>query len=248
MKELIKIKEKDGQQVVSARELHEFLEVKTNLVIWCKRMFEYGFKDEHDYTAIKSENPVNQQVGIIDYALTIDTAKEVSMIQRTDKGKKARQYFIECEKRLKSSDIGDILSSPDVVMKLAQNWKREKEEKERLLAENTLNEETIREQAPKVEYFDSVLLSKSVYNTTHIAKELGMSARTLNQKLKELKVQFRQSGVWVLYRKYQDKGYTKTHTHTFYDDHNRPRTKMITVWTEKGRLFIHDLIKEQDAA
>lgn len=101
MKELIRITEQNGKQLVSAKELHRFLEVKTNLVVWCKRMFEYGFVENVDYTAIKSENPVNQQVGIVDYALILDCAKEISMIQRTEKGKIARTYFIEKEKELK---------------------------------------------------------------------------------------------------------------------------------------------------
>lgn len=118
MKQLIKITEKDGNNVVSARELHAFLEVKTEMVLWCKRMFEYGFTENTDYTAIKSENPVNKQVGINDYALTLDTAKEISMIQRSDKGKQARQYFIECEKKLK--EIFKNLSPAEQLLHNAQ--------------------------------------------------------------------------------------------------------------------------------
>ena len=101
MQELIKVATNaEGKQVVSARELHKFLGVKTDPILWAKRMFEYGFVENVDYVALKSENPVNQQVITTDFALILDCAKEISMIQRTDKGKQARLYFIECEKKL----------------------------------------------------------------------------------------------------------------------------------------------------
>jgi phage anti-repressor protein len=102
--ELIKVATNaQGNQVVSASDLHSFLGIKTEKVLWCKRMFEYGFEENKDFAVIKSENPVNQQVTVLDYALTLDCAKEISMIQRSDKGKEARQYFIECERKLKQN-------------------------------------------------------------------------------------------------------------------------------------------------
>jgi phage anti-repressor protein len=104
MQELIKItQDAQGNRVVSARELHEFLSIKANFTDWCKRMFEYGFTENIDYQAIhnfvKASNGIGG-VNKIDYALTIDTAKEIAMIQRNDKGKQAREYFIACEKAL----------------------------------------------------------------------------------------------------------------------------------------------------
>ena len=101
MKELIKItKNEEGQQLVSARELHGFLEVKTRFNDWIIRMCEYGFQENIDYSILSSDNP-NGGLPIKDYAITIDMAKEISMIQRTDKGRQARQYFIKCENKLK---------------------------------------------------------------------------------------------------------------------------------------------------
>ncbi|AMD85111.1 Phage antirepressor protein YoqD, KilAC domain [Capnocytophaga haemolytica] len=101
----------------------------------------------------------------------------------------------------------------------------------------------LKKQAPKVAYFDNVLQSESTYPTTLIAKELGMSAIKLNQRLHQLGVQYNQSGVWVLYSQHQDKGYTKTITRTFVSNEGKEHTSMLTVWTEKGRLFIHNLLK-----
>lgn len=103
MQELIKVTKNDnGNSVVSGRELHEFLEVNTPYTQWFERMVGYGFTENVDFIGLsqKSEKPIGgrpQQ----DHALTLDMAKEISMIQRTDKGKQARQYFIEVEKAYK---------------------------------------------------------------------------------------------------------------------------------------------------
>ena len=97
MYELLNIEIKDGKQLVSARELHSFLEIKTEFRHWFPRMCEYGFVDGVDYTPVIFEHPLNKQP-TTDYAMTLDMAKEVSMVQRNEKGKVARQYFIKCEK------------------------------------------------------------------------------------------------------------------------------------------------------
>lgn len=104
-----------------------------------------------------------------------------------------------------------------------------------------LQEHVIEQNAHKVEYFEEVLQSGSTYTTTQIAKELGMGAQTLNKKLKYSRVQYKQNGTWLLYERYQNKGFTKTKTYT-YNDNGTSKTSMQTVWTEKGRLFIHSLI------
>lgn len=97
--ELIKITEKDGRKVVSARELHSFLEAKERFSAWIERQMQYGFNENIDFVGCKVFNTLaNQELD--DYALTIDCAKEISMVQRSEKGKQARLYFIECEKQL----------------------------------------------------------------------------------------------------------------------------------------------------
>lgn len=129
--ELVKIE--NGKSVVSARMLHNFLEVKTGFTDWCKRMFEYGFEENQDYVILlkNGENKVSKS-NPIDYALSIDCAKEISMIQRTEKGKQARQYFIECEKQLKSLQLNSFeIQDP---IKRAEKWIEE--QKEKLFLEN----------------------------------------------------------------------------------------------------------------
>lgn len=101
MNELIQIKvNKNNEQVVSGRDLHEFLEINTPYVKWFNRMLEYGFEENIDYlvTDIFVHNSKGGRQTQIDHILKMDMAKEICMIQRTEKGRKARRYFIEIEK------------------------------------------------------------------------------------------------------------------------------------------------------
>ena len=240
MNELIKITEYNGNQAVSARDLHKFLEITERFSSWFERMLQYGFVEKQDFTSAKSFTLVNNgaQREIDDYALTLDCAKEISMIQRSKKGKEAREYFIECEKQLRSGKF----ALPTTYKEALQSLLIEVEAKERLQAQNELQAKELEKQAPKVAYYDEVLTSQSTYNANQIAKELGMSAVTLNKKLHELKVQYKQGGQWLLYHPHQNKGYTKTVTYTYTDSKGETCTNSSTVWTEKGRAFIHSII------
>lgn len=106
-----------------------------------------------------------------------------------------------------------------------------------------LQEHVIKEQVPKVNYYDTVLQSEELIPTNVIAKELGMSAVSLNKLLHRYGIIYRSGDTWVLYHKYQDLEYTKTKTHAFVDDHGINRTTVHTYWTERGREFIHKLVK-----
>ena len=96
MTELIKVQERDGEQLVSGRELHKFLESSERFSKWWERMVGYGFEENKDYTLYQKVHPQNKQE-IIDYLMKISMAKEISMLQRNEKGKEARMYFIKCE-------------------------------------------------------------------------------------------------------------------------------------------------------
>ena len=118
MKELIKItKNEEGQQLVSARELHEFLEVTERFSNWFSRQLQYGFIEGVDFSGCKVFNTLAKQ-DLQDYAITIDMAKEISMIQRTDKGRQARKYFIKCEKKLREEILNKELTEADKINKL----------------------------------------------------------------------------------------------------------------------------------
>jgi anti-repressor protein len=231
MQHLLNLREQDGKTVISARELYEFLEIGTDFTNWCKRMFEYGFMETIDFTPILEKSKGGRPSA--DYALTIDCAKEISMLQRTEKGKEARQYFIECEKRLHQPP-----SIAEMTITVIKSLEMDVEQyKMRLVRAN----DTILLQAPKVRYVDEVLDATNLIPATIIAKDLGMSAKELNKKLHQKGVIYRQGQTWVLYSKYQDKGYTHSKTHTYTDTQGQKQTSIQTFWTEKGREFIHML-------
>ncbi|MGX4645685.1 phage antirepressor KilAC domain-containing protein [Holzapfeliella sp. JNUCC 80] len=130
------------------------------------------------------------------------------------------------------SAIDKILEDPDSFIKVLNEYKKEKEQ--RLLAQ-----QQVKELQPKATYYDLILQNKSLLSVTQIAKDYGMSAKKLNSLLNEFKVQFKQGKTWILYAKYQDKGYTQTATYAVDSEYSKPLTK----WTQKGRLFLYDLLK-----
>jgi len=120
-----------GEGAVSARELHAFLESKRRFADWIKeRVRQYGFVEGRDF-ALASRNSEASHGGHnrIEYAITLEMAKELSMVERNEKGRRARQYFIECERRLRESarrPVADLLSDPDLIIGLATRLKDER--------------------------------------------------------------------------------------------------------------------------
>ena len=118
------------------------------------------------------------------------------------------------------------------------------EEKERLQLENKQQEQIIGELKPKADYTDVILKSKSLVTITQIAKDYGMSGQEMNSLLHELKVQYKLSDQWLLYSKYHNEGYTHSETIPIKHKSGRLEPKMNTKWTQKGRLFLYELLKE----
>lgn len=107
----------------------------------------------------------------------------------------------------------------------------------------TVQKQQIAELQPKASYYDLVLNCKDLLSTTEIAKDYGKSAKWLNNKLHELGIQFKQGNVWLLYQKYAEFGYTSTKTHPYNGKDGQQHVKPHTYWTQKGRLFIYDTLK-----
>lgn len=118
------------------------------------------------------------------------------------------------------------------------------EKNEQLQLENTQQRQLIGEMKPKVEYVDTILQSTDTLTVSQIAKDYGMSAQELNKILSNEKVQYCQRGQWLLYSKYQDRGYTKSNTVTYKHKDGSIGSKLSTKWTQKGRLFINDILKQ----
>lgn len=139
--------------------------------------------------------------------------------------------------------------SSDLIMARAlqvaqRTLERHKQAIQILQGENEIQKEEIKVLVPKAEYTDEVLQSTSTFTTTQIAKYFGLSAKTLNKKLKEAGIQFFQSGQWFLYSKYQDKDYTDMRVSRYVNRHTgNVETQQSMVWTEKGRAFLHQLRK-----
>lgn len=142
--------------------------------------------------------------------------------------------------------MDELIENPDLAIKALTALKEEREKTKRLTETVAVQSQQISELKPKASYYDVVLNCKDLVSITEIAKDYGKSGRWLNEKLHELGIQFKQgSKIWLLYQKYADKGYTSTKTQTYNGNDGNVHTKVHTYWTQKGRLFIYDLLKEQ---
>ena len=137
--------------------------------------------------------------------------------------------------------VDEVLNNPDMLINALMKLKKEREERRKLEVENAIKTQQIAEMTPKVSYYDIVLQSPSLVKTGVIASDFGMSANKLNSLLHDLGVQYKQHDIWLLYAEYRDKGYTQTKTTTYGEN----KTKCWTYWTQKGRLFIYDLLKSE---
>ena len=166
--ELIKLtKNSQGIETVNARELHAFLEVKTRFNDWiANRISEFGFTENKDFVSL-TENLVSGGKQNV-FHISIDMAKELSMLERNDKGKQARLYFIECERMAKSKQVPQSFAE---ALQLAANQAKQLEE-----------------QALKVNYFDKVCDTTGLVNATQVGQKFKMSAVTLNKNLDGLNV------------------------------------------------------------
>lgn len=225
MDELIRINYDSERPTVNGRDLHDALQIKTAYKDWFPRMCEYGFFEGTDFCSFLSESSGGRPA--VNHQLTIDMAKQLCMIQRTEIGRKFRQYFIQVE---------EAWNSPEAVMARALQFANQqlallKHQNMELTDTIAVQNQQILEMKPKVSYYDVVLNCKDLISTSAIAKDYGKG------------VQFKQSDIWLLYQKYAQKGYTSTKTHSYTGTDGETHTKVHTYWTQKGRLFIYELMK-----
>lgn len=164
MNELIKINYESDRPTVLARDLHGFLEVETPFHKWFLRMCKYGFTEDEDYRTFLS----NRSDGLPgksrqDAQLTIDMAKEICMLQRNEKGKQARQYFLQLEREW---------NSPEAVMSRALRMAEERLERFKAINANLSVQNAIMQ--PKAEYFDGLCDRESLTGIRETAKLLGL--------------------------------------------------------------------------
>lgn len=133
-----------------------------------------------------------------------------------------------------------MMRNPEKIGEMLIEYGRTRKENEQLKLDNKIKEQQITELQPKAEYTDVILQCKDLVTITVIAKDYGKSAVFMNELLHKLGVQYKESGVWFLYQKYAECGYTRTKTFAIGDNN----AKTHTYWTQKGRLFIYNLLKE----
>lgn len=178
------------------------------------------------------------------WLLTENGLYEVLMQSRKPLAKEFKKKVKEILKSIRKHGlyaIDDLLDNPDMAIAALQKLKEERQLRLQAQEEIAQKNQIIQELQPKATYYDLILQSESLVAISVIAKDYGMSARKLNDLLHELKVQFKQGSTWLLYQKYASKGYTQSKTHTI----DAERSKMHTYWTQKGRLFIYDLLKNK---
>lgn len=160
-------------QAVNARELHHFLQVQTAFKDWiARRISEYGFLEGVDFCSILSESTGGRPAK--EYAITLDMAKELSMVERNEQGKQARRYFIECEKRLHAPKELSRLEVLQLAMQTEQ--------------ENIALRATLDTARPKIAHYDRIVSRGGLINASQIGGKIGLSAVALNRILDEFGV------------------------------------------------------------
>ncbi|SDH70462.1 Phage antirepressor protein YoqD, KilAC domain [Aneurinibacillus thermoaerophilus] len=155
---------------------------------------------------------------------------------------KAVQFQRQVTELLKNIRRGKVVVRPSYEIEdpieRAKRWIEEQQEKLML-------QQRLAECEPKVTYYDTILQSKDLLNISQIAKDYGLSGNKLNRILKEEGVQFKMNGQWLLYQKHAEQGYTKSTTQTYQKSDGSQGTALHTKWTQKGRLFIHQLLEKR---
>lgn len=241
MEDLIKVNvNESNEQIVSGRELYEFLEVKTKYKDWIKRKIEkYGFIENIDYITVAQKRATAQgnETTYNEHILKLSMAKELAMLENNEKGKQARLYFIKCEEEYKKQKQVTFSRKELLQLKVINA----NTENERMLALSNYEDEYVKPLEIEAKYTKEVLKSDSLLTVSQIAKDLGLSAIKLNKLLESLDIQYKKGGKWYIKAKYQDKGYAQYDTTLISDN----KTVHNLKWTEKGKKFIIEILDKE---
>lgn len=226
MNKLIPINDNAEQITLSARDLYKFLEATERFSNWFDRNIQYGLEEGIDYVGCKQFNTLARKE-LQDYQLTIDAAKEISMLQRNEKGREARKYFIELEK---------AWNTPERIMQRAL------EVSKKIIEEQN---EQLFNQKPKVEFFDQVASSKDAIEMSNVAKVLnipGFGRNKLFEFLREMKVLQSNN---IPYQRYCDSKHFRVVETKYTTPNGEVRISLKTLVYQKGLKYIRNLVNKE---
>ena len=238
MNELIKVEVKNGEQLVSGRELHKFLEIGTEYMKWFSRMTNYGFIENVDFIVIVKNDEDDTAFGGIrkstDHLIKLNMAKEISMLQRNEKGKEARTYFIKCEEAWNSPEM--ILARANQIQsRMIEDYAKKIE----------VLENKIQEDKPKVEFYNDVTDSKHTCDMQTVAKTLNFKGVGRNTLFEILRSENILQADNKPYQKFVDAGWFRL-IETKYNDEKSGELRIYfkTVVFQKGIEKISNILKE----
>ena len=236
MEELMKVQVKNDRQLVSARDLHKGLGLKGRFSRWFKTNTEL-FTENEDFYKCTSSTVVNNGAvrELDDYLLTIEMAKQLAMMARTEKSKLYREYFLDLERKW---------NSPEMVMHRALEFSNARIKQLKL--ENKNLSIQLEESNKKADYLDVILGTPDALAISQIAADYGYGAVSFNRLLHKVGIQHRVNGQWILYRAYMGKNYVTTKPFVYKDHKGNDRTSLSTYWTQAGRKLIYDVLKDND--
>lgn len=231
MNELITVDYNSERPTVSARELHELLEVKTAFKDWFPRMCEYGFEEGKDFSSFLSESTGGRPS--IEYQITIEMAKEICMVQRNDKGREIRRYFIQLEEKW---------NSPEMVINRALQFSQR--QVEALMQTNTALIEENSVMKPKADYYDNIIERGTSLNFGDTAKLIGVQRKVLINELFRTGYIYRDSyGDIRAYQRSIDRGLLKQKQ--FYNEKNGHSGIQVLI-TPKGIEMCMNLMRAKN--
>lgn len=202
----------------------------------------------HCRAIVKRDTPISGKIQEINYIPEGDVYRLLVSSKLPSAERFERWVFDEVLPTIRRHGlyaIDDIIADPDLGIRALLALKAEREARKALEVDNKIKDQQIAELKPKASYYDLILQCSGLLSVTEIAKDYGLSAKALNKMLHDLGVQFSQSGVWFLYSKYQSCGYTQTKTQNYAKPDGTQGARVHTYWTQKGRLFLYDLLKRR---
>ena len=257
VEEFIPIYETDkGEKVVSGRELHQGLGVQRDFTDWIKQQLNSVDATEKDFSLLKGKTSEVGGRPTEEYILKLEIAKEICLVAGASpranetlkqKSKAYRKYLIQFEEKHKNQ-ISNLTEKQMLQLQILNGDEMERigalKQYEGVITKPLIDtiekqSDAINELKPHAEYAERVLEdNEALLNPTQIAKDFGMSGQGLNALLHDLGVQYKQNGQWLLYAKYQGKGYARS------VQPDKPYAKSTTKWTQTGKKFIHDILRK----